>query len=338
MRAAIPILMSCALAFAPAGALAEEHADERSYDVTVSEDRAEITMAHEIEQRSGETSIVFDTREGLLQGGFGFAEADQADERLDLRLHQIVEFVDENDDGHLDEEDRVSSAWKLSNASENLTAESNGTVEWRALQEKNVTSDDDVEGTQVRGVAEFPEQDPIAGVISELGQGENRTFTVNVTVYDGPAEVEDSQVPSSHADVAWTVNNYPYTRDDTQLAIVTTANETGMAEDDELASRSTIEGFDVAVSAKVSEIAHVDGNETDVQRASLETDDETDRVVSLSYERGTVIEHGMLLGSEVSPATSTIDSATDQVSEVPGLGAAAALGIIGTLAVAVKRR
>lgn len=350
MRAAIAILMTCALVLAPASAVAEEHADDRSYDVTVSEDRAEIQMPRQVAERTAETGVIFDTREGQLSGSFGFADAEATDERLDVRLHQLVEFEDADDDGELDDEDEIRSAWRLSNASRNVTMDANGTVEWQALETTNVTSEDGVEGTRVQAVGEFPEQDPLAGVISQLGQGDNRTVTMNLTVFDEPAQIDGTQVPAHHVHVDWTVDNYPYTAEDTQLALVAGAvgtSELSVADHanaTEIANRATVDGFTADVAANVSDHATVDGNETTVATsgydAGNETEDEGDeRLVALGYERGTVVQHSLVVGSSVQTSDeSMVDAANDKVTSVPSVGAVAALGLMGLAAVVYRRR
>lgn len=349
MRTAIAMLMVCALAFAPASAIAEEHADDRSYDVTVSDERAEIGMTHPVEDRSGETTVVLDTDRGELSGAFGFAEADGS-ERMALQLHQLVEYHDENEDGALEDEDEdeVVSAWNLANASANATGEPNGTVEWHALTERSVTSEDDVEGTQVQAVAEFPEQDPVAGVISELGQTENRTVTLNLTVFDQATTYQGTEVPASHVHVEWTVDNYPYVDEDSRLALVAGTNATGqlalpVAEDEghQLSSTGQLAEHEVTLAADLAEQARVDGENSTVELGAVEADEDADveDLVGLNYERGDGIRHELVLGAAVEPIEqSTIDSASDQVSAVPAPGALAALSLLGVVAVALKRR
>lgn len=347
MRAAIAILMACALVFAPASALAGEHAEDRSYEVTVSEDRAEIHMPRQIEDETGETMVAFDTAEGNLTGSFALAEDQAEGEQLTIALHQIVEFRDEDEDGQLSEDDDLRSAWRLSNASRNATMDSNGTVAWQSLEQENVTSDDGVEGTQVQAVAAFGPQSPIEGVIDELGQGEQRTLAVNLTVFEEPAELNGQQVPAHHVHVDWTVEDFPYTEEDTQLALVTGSQAPSgidVAEQDNataLATRAADDGLDVEIGAHVAEQALVDGEETDVGISTLEPDEDTqdELLVSLAYERGTTIEHGVLLGSDVAPSDrSVLETADDEVSSVPSLGLLAMLGVLGTAALIVTRR
>lgn len=346
MRAAIAILMAFALALSPTGAIAEEHADEQPYELTVSDERAEIVMPGEVAERSTETSVVFDTDEGLLSGGFAFAEAEEG-EQLDVRLHQIVEYADKNDNGHFDDEDEVASAWNLANASKNTTSKPNATVAWRALETTNVTSEDGVEGTTVHAVAEFPEQDPIAGVMQQLGQGENRTLTVNLTVFDEATTYEGTEVPASHVHVAWAVDNFPYTREETKLALVAETNATGELalgigeEEPELAASSQLEDVDVTLAADLAEQATVDGNETDANVTMLEADDAVDDEdhVAVNYERGAMIEHELVLGSTAEAASSSvIESGSDTISEVPAPGALIAVGLLATVAAALQRR
>jgi hypothetical protein len=351
MRAAIAVLMTCALMLAPASAIAQSEADDRSYDLTVSDDRAEIQMPHKVDDRAAETGVVFDTREGQLSGSFAFAEADASEERLDVLLHQLVEFEDTNDDDALDDEDEVRSAWRLSNASRNVTMEANDTVEWRSMETVNVTSDDGVDGTTVQAVAEFPEQDPVAGVLGELGQGENRTVTFNVTVFDESAEIDGTQVPASHAHVDWTVDNFPHTAEDTQLALVAGALGTGelqVADGDnttEIANRAAVDGYGIGVAAQIADQATVDDEASDVNASAVETDEaaedaeEGEQVLALSYERGDTVEHELVLGaSAASTDDGLVDAADDEVSAVPSVGAVAALGLLATAALVTKRR
>jgi hypothetical protein len=344
MRAAIALLMACALAFAPATAIAQEDTEDRRYDVEVSDQRAEITLPRDVDERSAEHTVVLDTEQGLLSGSFGFAEADDA-QSLDLSLHQLVEYRDENDNGTFDEDDDIASAWRLSPESENATGESNATVEWRTLETHNVTAENDVEGTQVQAVAEFPEQDPIAGVVSELGESQNRTLTINLTVFEDEATYEGTEVAPSEVHVAWTIDNYPYTSEDTQLALVTEADGAGeivvdVGDEPSLASTSELDGYDVTVDADLQKQATIDGEDSEVhlsQPAPAE-DAEAEHLVAVSYDHGDTIEHELLIGSHADALSeSTIDSATDQVTGVPGPGAFVAVSVVAAAAALVRR-
>lgn len=352
MRAATALILTLALAFAPATSLAEEHAKDEKYDVTVSDERADIAIYHGIEDRDGQTDVVLDTEEGRMVTAFSFADEEDVSQRLALQLHQLVEYDDENENGFFDADDEVASSWRLSNSSRNVSDESNGTVEWRSLSTEEVTSDDGVEGTLVQGVAEFPSEDPIEGVLHELGQGENRTLALNVTVFGQDATVNGTEVPASQVYVQWSVENFPYVEEETQLALLAGSNDTDLElthEEDrmKLSSASAVDGFGVETAAHISDEARVDGSDTDVELASLdasedeEEDAEEQQYLSLSYERGSLIEHEMLFGSVVSTSADAVigsDDDGDPLSSVPGAGLLGGLAALAAAAAIVQRR
>lgn len=350
MRAATAVFATLLLVLAPTAALAQEGDQDRAYEVDVSETRAEIAIPGQYGDRTGETGVVFDTRKGQLGTDFTFEDVgDEAAPRLDVNLHELVEYSDENDNGYYDAQDEVASSWRIAEGSSNVTGDSNGTLAWDALEEKDVTSDDDVNGTQVRGVASFPSQDPLAGVLDQLGQGENRTFAVDVIVFGQQAELDNQTIGATQVMVDWTVNNYPYTQDDTQLALVASgdsATPVSYVEEDDsthLGITQTLGDHAVALGTSLSDEATVDGNATEAQTARLEapedgnaTDNET--LVSVSYERGDTIAQDSILGSEVTESEGVIGSARDKVNEAPGLTAWFAIAGVAAAAGLLRRR
>lgn len=358
MRHHTTLLLALAMLIAPVGTVAAQQGEETTYETEVEDDRATITFEQEIGEREVSNEISFDTDEGAFSDAFSYENAtSEAEAELEVQLHQLVEYEDANGDGRYDAGDEVASAYKVANGSENVTGVNNGTLEWDALSSRNETtaSGDDV--TVIHGEARIPVDDPLADVLDRLGQGENRTFAVDIYVTDRPVTVDGMTVQPMEVKIDWRVTNYPYTKNGTALALVAeTSSESEIElEDDAEASRAavsrTLEGIQVDVAFSWNDEATVDGETTTVQTTTLseetesesedgEAETETERLLAFSYERGDEIVHDPTLGARTASVDGgLIGNAGDRLDSVPGLTTwAALLGIVSAALVVRTRR
>lgn len=361
MRTTTTLLLALAMMIAPLGTVGAQQG-EKSYETDVSEDRATITIERMVDQRTITNEITFDTEDGAFTTVFDYENAsEEASTRLGLTMHQLVEYRDTNDNDRYDADDEVASAWRLSQGSENVTADSNGTLSWDALETKNVTADDGTEGTRIDGVARFPSQDPVQGVLEQLGQGENRTVRVSIYVFGEPVTLDGTHLSAMEVKIDLTVKNYPYTRNGTALALASEATAQrplSLSEDGDNASLGVsreVEGVTIDLAFAWSEQARVDGELTDVGVTQLEGnasqaeanetdapdegDEGSEQLFALSYARGEEIVHDPKLGATATVDEGLLGSAQEEASSVPGMTAwAALLGVLGAAALVRSRR
>lgn len=359
MRTMTTLLLALAMTLAPAATVAAQQGEETPYETTVEDDHATITIDHTLGDRSASTEVAFDTDEGAFATAFNYENAtSEATSQLAVALHQLVEYEDTNGNGVYDAEDEVASAWKIANASKNVTGTSNGTLAWQPLEEKNATSDDGMAGTRIVGEARFPAQDPIAGVLEQIGQGENRTFTVDLRVFGQPVTLDGEQLGPMQVQVDLGVTNYPYTANGTQLALVTgTASEQTITVDEgasQVAASKMLEYHQVDLAFAWQDEATVDDEiqpvatttleqpsdeDADEAESDSENDDEATTLLAFSYARGDEIAHGTTIGAHATTLDETaIDRARDGLDAVPGVTAWIALVGIASTALVVGRR
>lgn len=357
MRTKLTLLLALAMTVAPAMSVAAQQGEEKQYETDVSEDRATIEITREFDEREATTEITFDTVKGHFETKFDYQNATtESESKLEIAFHQLVEYRDANDDGRYDADDDVASAWNVANESRDVTESSNGTLEWRPLSESDVTSDNGTEGTHIHGVAHFPTDDPVEGVLRELGQGENRTFTVDIYVFGQNATYQGTELGPMEVKIDLGVTNYPYTKNGTELALISESKaERELSVDDdvnasEVSVSQEIEDLTVDIAFAWDDQATVDGEMTTVETTVLESESESEsddgeasasseRLFAFSYERGDEIVHDPTLGASTAEDEGFIGRTSDRASDVPGLTVWTALiGVVGAAALVRHRR
>lgn len=341
MREITTLVAAIALLLTPATAVA---AQDASPETTVEETRATVELTRSIAGQDATTSVVFDTGEGLLA-----AETDVPSletHRLNLTVHQVVEYEDADESGAFDAEDDVVSAYRFANASANATAPSNATLQWQPLEERSIEAEDGTEGTLIVGQAQFPPADPVEGVLDSVVGPGNRTLTVQMAVFDEPATYEGREVAPMQVALSIHVENYPYRANGTQLALVAEpagapSVTTDVSEDTRVVAEGDYEVAELAVGYDWADTATVDDEEAPVNATLVPTDEAEDvgESLALSYERGDAIRHHGLLGADVNAGEGDVaDAARDAVEGVPGPGVLALVAVVGLAALAHRAR
>lgn len=342
MREITTLVAAIALLLTPAATVA---AQDGGPETTVEETRATVEMTRSVAGQEATTSVVFDTAEGQLAAATDVPGLET--HRLNLTVHQIVEYKDGDGEGAFDAEDEVVSAYRFSNASANATAPSNATVQWTPLEERTVETEDGTEGTLVVGEAQFPPADPVEGVLDSVVGPENRTLTVQMAVFDERVTYEDRELAPMQVALSIDVENYPYRANGTQLALVAEPDgapsvTTQLHGDTRVAAEGEYDVADLSVGYDWADTATVDEEETAVNATTIPADEAEDvsTSLSLSYERGDAIRHHGLLGADLNAVDEgeITDAARDAVDEVPGPGALAVMALVGLTALAHRAR
>lgn len=337
MRTITTLAIALALLVAPTAV-----AQDSGYETTVTDDRATIEVERSIDGQIARTSVVFDTSEGVLAAdNEGF---DATDHALNLSLHQILEYEDTNENDRFDGDDKVYSAYRVANASENRTIESNGTLQWEPLEEGTVQSENGTEGTRVVGQAQFPPADPVEGVLGQVAPMENRTLTVALTVFGQPVTYEGQQLGATEVAVTTHVENYPYRNNGTQPALVSDAHGTPdptIAPENatDVRVEKDVEVASVSLAYDWADNATVDDEETPVHAGLFTVDEGDDESLALSYERGDDIVHQASIGAHYEAADDgeIADAARDTFDEVPAPAALTALAALAGVAALARR-
>lgn len=368
MRTITTLLLALVTLVAPAASVAAQQGEENEPKINVSDSQAEIVYEREIDDETARSVITFGTNNSAFGVTFDYAnQSSEEENRLDVGLHQLVEYQDENGNGQFDTEEKVVSSYRLSEEAESkVGGSSNGTVEWDALNVSEATSDDGDEGKVIRAKGTFvgaASEDPLEQVTGALGESDNATFAVSIYVFGSDTSYNDTSVQPLEVLMDVQVDGYPYAKNRTDLALVSEARSdqglenASVGENDTevgpkgYAAPDTLEGFDVDLSYRWTETASIDGTSQTVQHSVLddaseknasEEDDstKTEETFALSYPRGEEIQHTHQTGVVVGDVDNLFDSTKDEISSVPGLTAwAAMLGIVGTAAlVRVRRR
>lgn len=338
---------------APFGALAQEGEDSAyEQSVEVSDDEAVIETSYEADDEEAEVEIRFSTEDAsfLVE-----AESENAtretEQALEAQLHQLVEYTDENDNGKYDDGEPVASSWLLSEGSEEQTEEpANGTVSWQPLNVSETESDEGEPGHHIQGRALFVSEDPIETVTAALGQGENRTFGIDLWVYSNVTQHEGQLLTPSEVKADLMVENYPYVKEGTDLALLldTEAEQEIEAEDEEgVGSGVDLGDLEADLRFTWADEATVDGetqpvgttlfeSENETEQEDDEVSQETERSFALSYPRGDKIVHDPRVGAQLSAQSAGgLDGVTDNV---PSVGLIGLLAVAGAIAVALGRR
>lgn len=343
MRSLPTLIIALALLVAPLGA-AQTSTDSDTLEADVQRDRAEITITNTTGDRNATVGILFDTNEGLLATNLTVDEGQE--HQVNVNLHQLIEYEPGDEDG-FDENATAISTWNVANESEDVAAESNGTLQWAPLQQDNVTADDgETEGLLVTGTALFQEEQPVPIETPEEMQDQlppldESNVTVEIAVFGQNATYNGVDVGPMQAAVNLTVNEYPYESDDSRLALVMEAGGVLQAtdiQDGSLIASETVDNATVNLGLDWDEDALLDDEEASVDASTLEARDDAGAsgdLIVLDYDQADRIEQHGTLGVSLEGA----DDGTDGVltDDVPGPSLAAVLAGVAMLALARTR-
>ncbi len=366
----LPALIALALVAVPATVTAQDASVEQN--IETSDDEVKITYERDVGDLESELGITFSTQDTTYEVSANATGDDtQFDKDLKTQLHQLVEYEDENDNGKYDEGEPVVSGYMLSEgADEFATGPAFGQVEWEDLETSDATGDDGTVGQRIIARGELQPQEQTEELPDELpnvapNRTDNGTVGIDIYVYGAGAVHNGTQLDPTEVKMDFTVKDYPFVENGTQLALIqqtetTSEDQAAQPEDDE-GVKGTHHVRDVRVGLLYAwdDQAEVNGTDEPVKTTVLEnqteekdsssnedndSEDDKDkeytvkRAHALSYPRGDTILHDPRTGVVLEP-TSAEGTVDKTIQEVPGmtlLGAVAAIGL--ALAAAGRRR
>lgn len=287
----------------------EDAAGEDSVKIEFDARRAQVQVKHELEERGG----------------------NETEEKLQARFRTLLEFVDGNGNGAYDPGERVVTAFALG-SEKDAKMPVNGTAAWGPIQVGDVASANGTAGKKLSGRAAF---------------GGNGTFGLDFYVYGDFAMIGNASLLPTEAKIDILIENYPYARADTLLAVIVDlkAEEKMESEGDD-----DERGFSAPASANETgfrlvftwlDHATVDGVDKPVRSTLLKNEEESGdgeiehkARVALAYARGAGILHDPTIGA-------TYESQSDdggEIRDVPSITPLVAVGVAGVIAVALGRR
>lgn len=298
-----------------------ERRDGRKLQLEVDDLKATIRLDRELAGLEDAVKIEFDAEKGRVSvkheeksGG------DESEQKLEARLLALVEFVDANGNGAYDPEETIASAWGLGKAAKDARIRTNGTVAWRDLEVRDVSSGD-LAGKKLSGRASF---------------GPNATFGLDFYVYGNLTFVGDAPLAPTEAKIDVVVQHYPYARADSALAVIVdlyakeeVEADAGDARTEGMYSEMSAGALDFRLTFTWLENATVDGVDRAVRSTVLKNQEkiEEDGIaqkarVALSYARGDLIVHDPTIGARYEAA-----SADARAVPVPAVSLAVAVAL-----------
>lgn len=342
-------LTALALLIAPLGTVAGQNDDDTGMDVTVSHNEATIEFREEIGEQLATSTLHFTTNATDLNLSFAY---DGVEHQLHTQLHQLVEFEDENQDGAYQAGERVASSYLLSAESENLAGDQeNGTLQWGDLNVSDIEAEDGTPGKHIQATGLITtSDDPLDQLNALLGNPSNGTLVIDLYAFENATTFNGTELGPAQVKLGWTVSDYPYAENGTQLALLSTARSDQALERstdpdaDGLRAAADLEELEVDLLMEWDELASVDGTEQRVQTTEFADDgdgaqdpgdsNET-RSLALSYVRGDEIGHDGLTGIEITGLGST--NFEDVQDSIPTVSALALMGAVGLAALVTTR-
>lgn len=348
----VPITLLLLIAIA-LPAVADEGDEKREVSVEVTDDKATISLSRENTTIEDGVLIEFDTGSANILVEHEFEEErgeveTETESKLEVQFHQLIEHVDENGNGRFDAGEEVVSAWRLSDGSdEPFDPDAGGTVEWRPLQVEDMVSDDGTLGKRITGTAQF--QTIIGPDLTSIVPSADAHFGLVLYVFGDFTTLAGATLEPSEVKIDIVINGFPYTREDTAVALImeTSADHEferegpAGAEDNRVSVDAAAAGRNVDLIFTWEPTAIVDGEDRSVHTTVLEADSETKtdptetefkdhRTFALSYARGDTILHDPVIGA-------SFDGRADSRG-VPGPAIGVLLVAVGVTARAAGRR
>lgn len=362
MNKLLPALIAMALVAVPATVTAQDASVNE--EIETSDDEVEISYERSVGDLDSALTIGFGTQDTTYEVSANATGDDtEFNKEMETQLHQIVEYEDDNDNGKYDEGERVVSGYMLSEGSnEFATGPANGQVEWEDLETSDATADDGTPGQRIIARGELQPQEQTEELPDELtsvapNQTQNGTVGIDIYVYGAGAVHNDTQLDPTEIKMDFTVKDYPYVENGTQLALIqqteTTSEDQKAQPEEDDGVKGTHEVRDVRVGLLYAwdDQAEVNGTDEPVRTTVLENQTEqkdngsdgdneytVERAHALSYMRGDMIVHDPRTGVVLEPtsAEGTLDKTAQEIPGTTVLGAIAAVGT--ALAVAGRRR
>ena len=319
----------------------DEREDENTHKVDVDISGDQITVEMKKETGDSESKIEFKT--DLSEGKFKLKFEEETgqletEQKLEVKLQQLIEFVDGNGNGAYDEGETVASAYHIGDSGNSLSgAPDNGSVNWGTPTLEDIT----ITGKLGKKIV-------ARGTFGDAGQG---TFGLDMMVFGDFTSISTSQIRPTDVKIDFIIENYPYTRDDSAVGLMMKTKTKQEQErdhidldDDEegVVAASTTEVNSISLSFSWKQTATVDGVDLPVHTTVLnsQTDSDEDEFefkqqFVLSYARGDVIVHDPVAGV----GYASVGGASGWLSGLlPGFGIVATMATISAGAIVMSPR
>ena len=322
----------------------DEREDETKHEVKTEISDDEIKVELERETAEAESKIEFKT--DLSEAKFKLEFEEETDQfeneqKLEVKLQSLIEFLDENANGAYDEGEEILSNYRIGDGDDGLGGvEETGAIEWDAPSLADINVDGN-SGKKMEARGSF-------------GPDGNATFGLDIMVFGDFTMLNGSQLMPTDVKIDFLILDYPYTSNDSLVGLMMKTktkqeqerdHEDIDADEEGVVAASTTEANSVALAFTWKGSATVDGVDLPVMTTVLSSESETEqdefefkqRFV-LSYARGDEIIHDPVAGvayasNEVAGSSSTEETSVfDQV--LPGFELLFAVGAISIAAIA----
>ncbi|HIG19398.1 MAG: hypothetical protein CXT67_03685 [Methanobacteriota archaeon] len=314
-----------------------EDREKHKVDVDVSSDQITVKMKREIGDSESKIEFKTDLSEGKFKLKFEEENSQiEAEQKLEVKLQQLVEFVDGNGNGAYDEGEIIASAYRIGDSGDLLSGSpDNGSVNWGTPTLEDITISGKI-GTKMVARGSF-------------GDTAEGTFGLDMMVFGDFTTMSTSEIRPTDVKIDFIIENYPYTRNDSAVGLMMKTktkqeqerNHHDLDNDEEgVVAASNTEMNTISLSFSWKDTATIDGVDlpvhTTVLKSQTDTDDdefEFKQQFVLSYARGTVIVHDPVAGVGYSSIT---EDAGEFLGFLPGFGILATLSVIGIMAIALR--
>lgn len=345
-------------------AIAEEpqpNEERRKVVVRSTPSEAVFELSREDRANQDKVTMRFSTAEGVMSALYENEEEDQDvryEKSILSRVHQVLEYRDDNGNQRFDEGEPVAGSWYLSAQAEDYAkAGTNSTVTWSPMQVQDIEFGGK-KGKQATARAQFLGP-PAGGLpipsLPPMQPPPESYFQVDFTVFGDFLEYEETTLDPTEAKIDLNFHNYPFAEERTRLAVVYETSAKGDLDQvlmDEgpgltgLASTKVLGDRKVTVEWSWKNEVEVDGRQLPVQMSPLITETVTKKdpqgtqrdarmVYALDYDRGNQIVHDPLLGVEIQDADK---GGLIDIGKAPGPATWAVLVALAAALVWVGRR
>ncbi|MDX1610991.1 MAG: hypothetical protein R3185_01395 [Candidatus Thermoplasmatota archaeon] len=292
MHRMLTLLFAAAVLVIPS-AVAEDHDEDAwSYELDVTDGKAEVQMERERGEDEGEISFEYDRDEAKVSYGYEReANGTEVEAEMEVQFHQLVEYEDENGNDRYDPGEEILGGYTLALESEERLTGDAEKADWGAITRTSHTSEDGVPGHKFSSTA-------------RLDEG---TLTFDFYVHGDEATLGAAEIEATELKLDIRIQDYPYQSDTSSLALlVEVGSEAEIEEDDDVERDEDgvrAQAADAQLSFAWKDFATVDGSDEDVGTTSLEVETERsageyehEELFVFSYPRGDDVVHDPTMG------------------------------------------
>ena len=281
----------------------DEREDEMKHEVktSISDDEIEVKLEREAADSESEIEFKLDLSEAKFKLKYEEEnEVMESEQKLEVRLTRLLEFVDGDGDGAYDEGETILSSYAIGSDGDDLSGDvpENGSINWAQPSISDITSGT-TSGKMVEARGSF-------------GPGENATFGIDIMVFGDFTMLNGSQLMPTDVKIDFLILDFPYTANNSQVGLLMKTktkqeqereNEHIDSDEDGIVASSTTDLAAVNLAFTWKSMATVDGVDeavgTTVLRESVENEPdefEFEQRFVLSYARGDSIVHDPVAG------------------------------------------